>query len=179
MTPSPFVATNALSAQMFSRNFRLQSIKLGYQRKFSTRVISGVLIRVPRSQPIHPAIHYRLMSTKDEKTNGVNETNGHHEHAHSHSNHQHSHSHEDGIHSHGADQIIAALQGKGAASFLSHFRSHMKLSGDRGSYITLVGLYSNIGLTLSKGFAGFSMNSASLIADAAHSLSGTHTCQSF
>jgi hypothetical protein len=42
-------------------------------------------------------------------------TNGLHEHEHSHSSHQHSHSHgEDGLHSHGAAQVIQALQGKGA-----------------------------------------------------------------
>lgn len=46
------------------------------------------------------------------------------------------------------------------------------LLGDRGSYITLVGLFSNIALTAAKGLAGWFMHSASLLADAGHSLSG-------
>lgn len=45
------------------------------------------------------------------------------------------------------------------------------LSGDRGSNITLLGLFSNIVLCISKGVAGVFLNSASLVADAAHSLS--------
>ncbi|KAG5639413.1 hypothetical protein H0H81_002945 [Sphagnurus paluster] len=62
---------------------------------------------------------------------------------------------EDHTHSHGTEQIIAALKGK----------------GDRGSRITLIGLASNIGLTLAKGAAGWYMHSASLLADAGHSMS--------
>lgn len=80
--------------------------------------------------------------------------------AHSHS-HSHSHAH-GGHHGHDhggsveeADALLAALKGK----------------GDRGSNITLVGLASNIGLCASKGVAGVYLNSASLLADAAHSLS--------
>lgn len=45
-------------------------------------------------------------------------------------------------------------------------------TGDRGSQITLVGLFSNIGLTATKGLAGWYLHSASLMADAGHSLSG-------
>ncbi|CAG8708451.1 17145_t:CDS:2, partial [Acaulospora morrowiae] len=41
----------------------------------------------------------------------------------------------------------------------------------RGTKITLIGLGANIGLTFVKGVAGWVMNSASLLADAAHSLS--------
>lgn len=44
---------------------------------------------------------------------------------------------------------------------------------DRGSQITLVGLYSNVVLTSAKGLAGVYMHSASLLADAVHSLSGS------
>ncbi|KAH9910632.1 cation efflux family-domain-containing protein [Fomitopsis serialis] len=88
-----------------------------------------------------------------------------HSHSHTHS-HEHSasffggmsHTHgpgEDG-HGHDAEQIVEALQ-KGAA--------------DRGSRITLIGLFANVGLTASKGLAGWYMNSASLLADAGHSLS--------
>jgi divalent metal cation (Fe/Co/Zn/Cd) transporter len=45
-------------------------------------------------------------------------------------------------------------------------------TGDRGSRITLIGLFSNVGLTLAKGAAGWYMHSASLLADAGHSMSG-------
>ncbi|KAL4250733.1 Cation Diffusion Facilitator Transporter [Abortiporus biennis] len=66
----------------------------------------------------------------------------------------HTHSHEEG-HSHDAEKIVEALKG----------------GGDRGSRITVIGLISNIGLTGAKGAAGWYMNSASLLADAGHSLS--------
>lgn len=45
-------------------------------------------------------------------------------------------------------------------------------AGDRGSRITLLGLFINVGLTGAKGVAGWHMHSASLLADAGHSLSG-------
>ena len=75
----------------------------------------------------------------------------------------HSHSHGLGHHHHGhdhgsaeeADALLAALKGK----------------GDRGSNITLAGLVSNVGLCGAKGVAGVYLNSAALLADAAHSLS--------
>ncbi|KAH9944706.1 cation efflux family-domain-containing protein [Amylocystis lapponica] len=92
----------------------------------------------------------------------------HKEHPHSHEHeHGHSHSHSHSIfgamtHTHApgeghtdAEQIVEALKG----------------GGDRGSRITLIGLVSNVGLTASKGAAGWYMNSASLLADAGHSLS--------
>ncbi|KIJ67917.1 hypothetical protein HYDPIDRAFT_107454 [Hydnomerulius pinastri MD-312] len=79
------------------------------------------------------------------------ETNGH---SHSHSIF-HSHSHDDHDHAHDAEQIVQALQG----------------GGDRGSRITLIGLFVNVGLTGAKGLAGWHMHSASLLADAGHSLS--------
>lgn len=72
--------------------------------------------------------------------------------------HHHGHAHHHG-HDHGsaeeADALLAALKGK----------------GDRGSNITLAGLVSNIGLCGAKGVAGVYLNSAALLADAAHSLS--------
>ncbi|KAG8722186.1 hypothetical protein FRC08_005935 [Ceratobasidium sp. 394] len=43
--------------------------------------------------------------------------------------------------------------------------------GDRGSTITLIGLASNVVLSGAKGIAGVYLNSAALVADAAHSLS--------
>ncbi|KAI9442353.1 CDF-like metal transporter [Lactarius indigo] len=50
----------------------------------------------------------------------------------------------------------------------SHSHEH---GGDRGSRVTLIGLGANILLTSAKGAAGWSMNSAALLADAGHSLS--------
>ncbi|KAF8893836.1 cation efflux family-domain-containing protein [Infundibulicybe gibba] len=76
-----------------------------------------------------------------------------HDHEHAHSIFGHSHSHGEG-HNHGAE-IMDALQG----------------GGDRGSRITLIGLYSNVCLTAAKGVAGWYLHSASLFADAGHSLS--------
>ncbi|KAH8556479.1 cation efflux protein [Umbelopsis sp. PMI_123] len=58
-----------------------------------------------------------------------------------------------------------------------HDHAHAQLmqtiaeSGKRGSRITVIGLAANVGLTVSKGVAGWMMNSASLLADAGHSLS--------
>src|SRR5712671_471385 len=49
--------------------------------------------------------------------------------------------------------------------------------GDSGSRITLVGLGVNVILTSAKGAAGWFMNSAALLADAGHSLSGKHVRQ--
>ncbi|KAI8138890.1 hypothetical protein BJV82DRAFT_522683 [Fennellomyces sp. T-0311] len=45
-------------------------------------------------------------------------------------------------------------------------------SGKKGVRITMIGLASNVGLTVTKGLAGWFMNSAALLADAAHSASG-------
>ena len=72
--------------------------------------------------------------------------------AHSHS-HSHGHSHS---HAHGDDEasaLLAAIQGSTA----------------RGSRITLIGLSANVGLTAVKGVAGYTLGSAALLADAAHS----------
>lgn len=66
-----------------------------------------------------------------------------------------SHSH---AHSHGADEasaLLLAIQG----------------STDRGSRITLIGLASNVALTMGKGVAGYTLGSAALLADAVHSAS--------
>ena len=56
----------------------------------------------------------------------------------------------------------------------SNLRTHHSLHspGDRGSRITLIGLFSNIVLTSAKGLAGWYLHSASLLADAGHCLSG-------
>ncbi|KIM75103.1 hypothetical protein PILCRDRAFT_79410 [Piloderma croceum F 1598] len=80
-----------------------------------------------------------------------------HSHSHSHSIFS-SHSHGEEGHLQGHEKIIEALRGGGK-------------TGDKGSRITLIGLFSNVGLTLAKGAAGWYMHSASLLADAGHSMS--------
>ncbi|KAI7883374.1 cation efflux protein [Mucor mucedo] len=47
----------------------------------------------------------------------------------------------------------------------------LKSSSVRGTRITIIGLASNVGLTVTKGVAGWMMNSASLLAEAFHSFS--------
>ncbi|CDR99908.1 related to MMT1-Mitochondrial iron transport protein [Sporisorium scitamineum] len=81
------------------------------------------------------------------KTTAALGHNHHHHHGHGH-HHDHGSAEE-------ADKLLAALKGK----------------GDRGSNITLAGLVSNLGLCGAKGVAGVYLNSAALLADAAHSLS--------
>ncbi|KAJ7346707.1 mitochondrial iron ion transporter [Mycena albidolilacea] len=83
-----------------------------------------------------------------------------HDHeGHSHSSHSHSlftpHSHGPGASTDTAEKLMAAFRG----------------AGDRGSQITLLGLFANIGLLVIKGTAGWMTHSAALIADAGHSLS--------
>ncbi|KAJ7901916.1 mitochondrial iron ion transporter [Mycena olivaceomarginata] len=83
-----------------------------------------------------------------------------HDHeGHSHSSHSHSlftpHSHGPGASTDTAERLMAAFRG----------------AGDRGSQITLLGLFANIGLLVIKGTAGWMTHSAALIADAGHSLS--------
>ncbi|TXT11163.1 hypothetical protein VHUM_01914 [Vanrija humicola] len=84
-----------------------------------------------------------------------------HDHDHDH-DHDHEHSHSlfhSHDHHHGSD---------GAEQIINAFKTG-KL--DRGTKITLLGLASNVALTVSKGLAGLFMNSASLLAEAGHSLS--------
>ncbi|KAI8970094.1 hypothetical protein BDF20DRAFT_826513 [Mycotypha africana] len=50
--------------------------------------------------------------------------------------------------------------------------SSLQSSSKRGTRITIIGLASNVGLTVTKGIAGWVMNSASLLAEALHSFSG-------
>lgn len=76
----------------------------------------------------------------------------------------HDHQHDHGIfghtHSHAGDTEEAAAL---AAAFSG--------AGDKGSRIILLGLASNILLTAAKGVGGYMLHSASLLADAGHSLS--------
>ncbi|KIY50307.1 hypothetical protein FISHEDRAFT_39769 [Fistulina hepatica ATCC 64428] len=84
---------------------------------------------------------------------------GHHEHADH--GHKHSHAHAPSIfhtHSHedhsDSENLMTALE-----------------KGDKGSRITLVGLFANVALTVCKGAAGWYLHSASLLAEAGHSAS--------
>ena len=75
----------------------------------------------------------------------------------------HSHSHAGHSHSHGSHtEDTAAL-----SSAFTSLRSPSSL--DPGSRITLIGLFSNVGLTAVKGAAGYLLASSALLADAAHS----------
>ena len=113
-----------------------------------------------------------------------------HSHSHSHSHgifggHSHSHGH-DG-HDHGGG-LVETLQSGGAqlipldifVVYLRWFTRHILsccftlCEGDRGSRVTLVGLGANVLLTSAKGAAGWYMNSAALLADAGHAISGEH-----
>ena len=77
--------------------------------------------------------------------------------------HSHSHSHAGHSHSHGSHtEDTAAL-----SSAFTSLRSPSSL--DPGSRITLIGLFSNVGLTAVKGAAGYLLASSALLADAAHS----------
>ncbi|CAE6444814.1 unnamed protein product [Rhizoctonia solani] len=120
----------------------------------------------PPSRPLHHARKHQSLwfgimqssSTLTQRrphTNKAEEHEHEHEHDHSHSHglfHSHSHSH---AHGGEAGEIMRALSG----------------AGDAGSRITLIGLASNIVLSATKGVAGVYLNSAALVADAAHSLS--------
>ena len=116
-----------------------------------------------------------------------------HEHEHVHENgHAHGHSHSvlgsfGHSHSHGehgnddVERVVQALRGGGTSCFCSVSFNKPVLSilaGDKGSRITLIGLAANVGLTVSKGTAGWFLNSASLLADAGHTASGAyhHAC---
>ena len=138
--------------------------------------------------PLSSMQQIRSRSTKQPqgKTHSNNE-NGHEHsvgkdelHTHSHSILGHSHAHGEDEHGHGyghdPEQILAALKGSGVwlGSGCSKLRTAYspRSPDDRGSRITLIGLYSNVIRTSVKGFAGWYMHSASLLADAGHSLSG-------
>ncbi|KAL1409895.1 mitochondrial metal transporter [Vanrija albida] len=114
------------------------------------------VLRPPVRSPL-ATIPLRLHSTKPPA--GKAPAAADHDHEHDHEHHHslfHSHSHDHAHGSEGAEQIINAFKTG-------------KL--DRGTKITLLGLGSNVALTVSKGLAGLFMNSASLLAEAGHSLS--------
>ena len=140
------------------------------QQKSSGQVFS-VLVNKQTCSSWVGLVQRRMISTTNRLQNGSSSKPHNHDQKHKHS-HAHEHGHDHGhAHSHGifghshtghdhnhnedAEKVVQALSGK----------------GDRGSYITLVGLFTNVGLTAVKGIAGWQMHSASLLADAGHSLS--------
>ena len=91
------------------------------------------------------------------------------DHPHAASSHSHSHSADDGhSHSHGIFSTHHHDHTEGAEQLITALRSGRL---DRGTKVTLLGLGSNVVLTAGKGLAGLWMNSASLLAEAGHSLS--------
>ncbi|MCO5589885.1 hypothetical protein L7F22_043854 [Adiantum nelumboides] len=95
-------------------------------------------------------------TTANSKSSVVEHPHEHHSHGWL-GGHSHSHSHAAEGSAEEADKLLKALKGK----------------GDRGSNITVVGLIANLVLCGAKGLAGVWLHSASLLADAAHSLSDT------
>lgn len=88
------------------------------------------------------------------------------DHDHSYDDHDHEDGHSHSIfstHSHSRDDR------QGAETIVQAFQGQRR---DRGSQITIIGLVVNVGLTASKGAAGWFMNSAALLAEAGHSASG-------
>ncbi|KAF9648557.1 hypothetical protein BDM02DRAFT_3155671 [Thelephora ganbajun] len=120
--------------------------------------------------------------TNGEKHHSVDEVHHHEHHNHNHTTHDHVHDHEhedhnhnhDHSHSHGIFNAFGHTHSREDTSTAGAEKIVEALKGgsvDRGSQITLVGLYANIVLTGAKGVAGWYMNSAALLAEAGHSLS--------
>jgi cation diffusion facilitator family transporter len=157
----PVVSVHRIAERQYSRccgNRQLVSSLASYLRPTSTRMSQR---RSLASRNPKPEKSSGNGSTTPRRENGterhVHEHELEHEPTHSHSHSIFSsHSHGEDGHNHGAEKILEALQG----------------SDDPGSRITLIGLFSNVGLTAAKGVAGVYMHSASLLADAGHSLSG-------
>ncbi|OWT37924.1 mitochondrial protein with role in iron accumulation [Cryptococcus neoformans Bt1] len=138
-------------------------------RRISTKVtcrrglcmLTGRTFAAHRCTSLHSGLRHHTTKTPSNTSKSLGPQHEHkHEHEHE---HDHDHDHEHGLfhthvhdHSEGAEQLMEAL-------------SSGKM--DRGTRITLLGLGSNVALTLSKGLAGLWMNSASLLAEAGHSLS--------
>ena len=160
------------------------------------------ILRTKRSQVPLPLILSVGLFESDKYFDHTEESDHHHhDHEHEHDEHNgHSHGHTHSIfsfgHSHApgeghgdsAEKVVEVLKGGGMCRML-HIVCGLTcvlgtwvfddpylnlIAGDRGSRITVIGLVSNVGLTAAKGAAGWYMNSASLLADAGHSLSGEY-----
>lgn len=103
-----------------------------------------------------PEANTNATTSPNGKSSAVEHSHEHHSHGWL-GGHSHSHSHGAEGSAEEADKLLKALKGK----------------GDRGSNITVVGLIANLVLCGGKGLAGVWLHSASLLADAAHSLSDT------
>lgn len=193
------VSASSRTVSLFLRSFAVHSQKhkigASTSRSNGSSAAPLVLARSPSYRSSGIGLNMSLRRPKSSKsTNGeanrhTSSTNGEasykHEsehdrdhvdaHSHTHSIFG-SHSHGEEGHGHGHEQIIDALQGSGkhCIYLLLYWFSgtNFARAGDRGSRITLIGLFANVGLTAAKGAAGWYMHSASLLADAGHSLSG-------
>lgn len=119
------------------------------------RTAAGSTASTSSSASSVPSPANNVKATRSHSTHSTSSTSNH-GHSHSHSpfgSHSHTHSHS------GDSEEAAAL----AAAFSG--------SNDRGSRIILWGLASNVALTAAKGVGGVMLHSASLLADAGHSLS--------
>ncbi|KAL1922572.1 uncharacterized protein VTP21DRAFT_10111 [Calcarisporiella thermophila] len=91
--------------------------------------------------------HFRVLQTSrikfDTRLTGLYQIRFHGSHGH----HHHHHHHQE-------PEILSALAN----------------TQSRGARITIIGMAANVGLSVTKGIAGWLMNSASLLADAAHSM---------
>ena len=134
--------------------------KLG-QPPFSSIMASSIAAMTTdsalRQRPVNPASRDpAALSNSPSASARSFSTNHSHSHSHPHSpfgGHSHSHSHSPD--SEEAAALAAAFSG----------------ANDRGSRIILLGLASNVALTAAKGIGGVMLHSASLLADAGHSLS--------
>ncbi|KAJ7084477.1 CDF-like metal transporter [Mycena belliarum] len=116
-------------------------------------MLRSTLVLCHRRPLLYPAMRRSLSSQRkpvDGHAHGSDSTP--HSHSHSHSVFS-MHSHGHGTSNDTAERLMAAFRG----------------AGDRGSQITLIGLFANISLTAVKGVAGYLTHSAALIADAGHS----------
>jgi hypothetical protein len=139
-------------------------------------VISIAMSTMSKRRVTTPPPSSKSPARTHERDHGKGHSHSHdeHDHGHSHGGIFHSHAHD---HSEGADQIMQALsKGKldrGTRITLLGELPSSRIPGIRifQRLIILPGLASNVGLTISKGLAGLWMNSASLLAEAGHSLS--------
>ncbi|EPB92381.1 hypothetical protein HMPREF1544_00679 [Mucor circinelloides 1006PhL] len=72
---------------------------------------------------------------------------------------------------HQTSRFIGTEQPHSSHIHADDFASMLEHSSKKGMQVTWIGFVSNVGLTVSKGVAGWFMNSAALLADASHSLS--------
>ncbi|KAG8892382.1 hypothetical protein FRB99_002740 [Tulasnella sp. 403] len=130
--------------------------------------VTRLLPLAPLSSCLQMRRRTHTTSSRDSGTStAVSDEHDEHDHpnhqGHSHDGHPHSrggifhsHSHD---HTHGdqsAEAVVKFLKGEGL---------------DKGTKVTVLGLFTNVGLTIAKGAAGWYFHSAALLAEAGHSLS--------